>query len=130
MPKQACFGPIKVFSKMYPNVTYATGFQPAPISTSAYSEAGLWYALTATIASGLIIGVMSGFATRENPLSISITVVCCIYAYYASQTSLTGSLLDSYGLLWLLLPIAAMVAIDAIWSNWLGWISKYFEPSR
>lgn len=114
LPRQTCFGPIKIFSKMYPGVTYITGFQPGPMNVSAYGEAGLWYAIIVTIACGLIIGAVCSFAGFDGPLPITITVACSIYAYYASQVSLTSSLLDSYGLAWLLFPIGAMLIIQMI----------------
>jgi hypothetical protein len=117
LEKQPCFGPIKVFSKMYPDLTYTTGFQPAPASVSAYGEAGLWYVLAATILCGLIIGAISAFSTGDHPQSIVLIVACCIYAYYVSQTSLTGSLIDSYGLIWLLFPIVLMTIIQTAWAQ-------------
>lgn len=112
--QQTCFPPITVFKKMYPGVTYTTGYQPAPLNVSAYAEAGPWYVLFATIACGIILGVTASLARDRGPLSITIVVASCIYAYYATQSSLTGSLIDSYGLLWLLLPIGLMVSISAM----------------
>ena len=114
LPPQACFGPIKIFKKIYADITHTTGFQPAPLNISGYDEAGPWYALIATIACGLIIGSLSAFAKGKRPISISLTVACCFYAYYVSQTSLTGSLFDSYGLVWLLFPVGAMMAACAV----------------
>jgi hypothetical protein len=113
LPAQACFGPIKIFKEIYPDVTYATGFQPAPLNVSAFAEAGPWYALAATIICGLILGSLSALAKDASPISVSLTVACCVYAYYVSQTSLIGSLLDSYGLAWLLLPIVIMLTLAA-----------------
>ena len=55
---RTCFGPVKVYSKMRPRVTYATGFQPGPVNVSAYGEAGFWYVIAATAACGLILGVL------------------------------------------------------------------------
>ena len=52
-----CFAPIVVFRKMYPNVTYTTGHQPAPLNVSAYAEAGPWYVLFATLACGAFLVV-------------------------------------------------------------------------
>jgi len=114
LPPRTCFGPTKVYSKMRPLVTYATGFQPGPVNVSAYGEAGLWYVIAATAACGLILGILVSFAGGRDPLSIAIIVACCIYAYYATQVSLTGSLIDSYGLIWLILPLILMVAISAV----------------
>lgn len=111
---QKCFGPTKVFRLMYPKVTYVTGFAPAPINVSAYAEIGPVYALFAMVGCGAIIGALAFLARGRDPLSVSFGVAVCIYAYYVSQVSFTGSLFDSYGLFWLLLPIGTMAAISAI----------------
>jgi len=111
---RACFGPIKVFHEMYPHIGYATGFQPSAVNVSAYGESGPWYVLFATLVCGLIIGVLSAFAGGGGPLATTIAVACCIYSYYATQVSLMGSLLDSYGLFWLLLPLVVMAAISVV----------------
>ena len=88
---------------MYPKVTYATGFQPGPVNASAYGEAGVWYVLIATAACGLFIGLLAGFARDRSPLAITVTVACCIYAYYVSQDVPRGIAdRNSYGLAWLL----------------------------
>lgn len=109
-----CFAPIVIFRKMYPTVTYTTGYQPAPLNVSAYAEAGPWYVLFATVASGIVLGGLAALARDRSPLSIAVVIASCVYAYYVTQTSLTGSLIDSYGLMWLLLPIVAIVAIHRI----------------
>ena len=117
LPNQVCFGPIKVFRRMHPRFEYTVGFQPGPVNASAYGEAGPWYALAAMVACGLILGTLAALARGYDPLSIAITVACCIYAYYVAQTSLTGSLIDSYGLLWLMIPLILMVTINACCSK-------------
>jgi hypothetical protein len=113
LPKQSCFGPIKIFREMTSAVgsTVTVGYQPGPINATALGEAGPWYVLAATLACGIIIGLISSFGAGGSPLSISLSVAACIYAYYASQASLTGSLLDSYGLVWLLFPAAIMLSV-------------------
>jgi hypothetical protein len=64
--------------------------------------------------SGMIIGALSFFAHARNALSISITVVTCIFSYYLTQVSLTGSILDSYGLLWMLLPLVLAIILARV----------------
>ncbi|AHY53067.1 hypothetical protein [Bradyrhizobium japonicum] len=108
LPRAACFPPVVVFREMFPTINYATGFQSAPVNVSAYAEGGLLYAFLATIACGLIVGLMAAFARNRSPLEIVTLVAACVYAYVATQASLTGSLVDSYGLAWLALPIAAI----------------------
>jgi hypothetical protein len=116
LPAQACFVPIKVFSKIY-RQTAVQGFQPGPVNTSAYGEAGPAYVLAATIACGLILGFIAAFARSADALSVAITVASCVYAYYASQVSLTSLLIDSYGLVWLALPLVLMIGMAALWAT-------------
>ena len=92
----------------------------APLNVSAYAEAGPWYVLFATLACGGVFGGLAALARDRSPLSIAVVIVSCVYAYYATQTSFTGSLVDAYGLVWLLLPVVAMVAIHKITSRKLS----------
>ena len=110
---QHCSPPQKIFSRVYPSINYAVGYQPAPVSVSAYAEAGPWYALLATLGVGVLIGLIARLASTRDPISITLLVATCVFGYYAAQASLTGALLDSYGIVWLVLPIAAMVAASA-----------------
>lgn len=111
LPRKKCFAPIKVFHLMYPNISYVTGFAPAPANVSAYAELGLGYSFVVTIICGAIIGVLAFLARGRGPLAVSLGTAACIYVYYVTQVSLTASLIDSYGLLYLLLPIVAMALI-------------------
>lgn len=111
---QTCFGPIKVFDKMHPRLAYTVGFQPAPVNASAHAEAGPWYAVTAMAASGLVLGILAAFARGRDSLSIAMTVAGCVYAYYLTQSSFAGSLLDSYGLIWLISPLLLIIVIGAV----------------
>lgn len=113
IPRQTCFPPTKVFGLMYPSVTYVKGYAPAPVNVSAYSELGISYSFIAMILTGILIGMISFFANGRNPLSISLGVVACLFSYYVTQVSLTGSIFDSYGLVWLLLPVGLIVLINS-----------------
>ncbi|MET4202996.1 hypothetical protein [Bradyrhizobium sp. LA6.12] len=44
-------------------------------------------------------------------MNIATQVAGCLYAYYVTQVPLTATLLDSYGLVWLMAPLAAMRAL-------------------
>ncbi|MDE2376685.1 hypothetical protein [Bradyrhizobium sp.] len=103
-----CYPGTKVFPVMYPEVKYTTGSQPAGVSLSGYAEAGPPYAVLATVIAGVFIGLLSAVARGTDPASVVLQVVCCLYAYYVTQVPLAGTLLDSYGLFWLVAPIAAM----------------------
>lgn len=111
LPRQTCFPPTKIFSLMYPSVNYVQGYAPAPSNVSAYAESGIGYSLIAMTLSGMIVGALSFFAHARNALSISITVVTCIFSYYLTQVSLTGSILNSYGLLWMVLPLLLVILV-------------------
>ena len=111
---QTCFGPIKVFDKMHPRLAYTVGFQPAPVNASAHAEAGPWYAVAAMAASGLVLGILAAFARGRDSLSIAMTVAGCVYAYYLTQSSFAGSLLDPYGLIWLISPLLLIIVIGAV----------------
>jgi hypothetical protein len=63
---------------------------------------------------GLTIGGLAAFSFGKKSIAgVAIGAIACLYAYYVSQSSLAGSLLDSYGLVWLLLPVMIVVAIGA-----------------
>jgi hypothetical protein len=113
IPPQTCFPPTKIFSLMYPSVTYVKGYAPAPLNVSAYSELGIGYSFIAMIVAGILIGTISFFANGRNPLSISLGVAVCLFSYYVTQVSLTGSIFDSYGLVWLLFPVGLIVIITS-----------------
>lgn len=111
LPRQRCFPPTKIFSLMYPNVTYVQGFAPAPVNVSAYAESGPLYAVLAMVLCGGIIGLLAFLTRAGGALSVSLAVSACIFSYYVTQVSFTGLLVDSYGLLWMVLPLACMILI-------------------
>src|SRR5262245_28620724 len=53
IPKQVCFPASKVFSAMYPAVTYVQGQAPAAAHVSAVAELGPWFSLLVIIVSGV-----------------------------------------------------------------------------
>ncbi|APG10537.1 hypothetical protein BKD09_19610 [Bradyrhizobium japonicum] len=108
---QPCYPATKVFAVIYPAITYTMGSQPAGVSLSGYAEGGLFYAVLATVIAGSLIGVISVLARGNDPMSIAMQVAGCLYAYYVTQVPLTATLLDSYGLVWLIAPLAAMRAL-------------------
>lgn len=107
-----CYPPTKIFRAMYPSINYVVGFAPAPAQVAAYAEVGMLYALFVPAMIGIIIGALAFFARGASPLSVTAGVALCIYAYYVTQASMTGALLHSYGLFWLLLPLFVMIAVS------------------
>ncbi|WP_354114947.1 hypothetical protein [Bradyrhizobium sp. LA7.1] len=108
---QPCYPATKVFAVIYPAITYTMGSQPAGVSLSGYAEEGLFYAVLATVIAGSLIGLISVLARGNDPMSIAMQVAGCLYAYYVTQVPLTATLLNSYGLVWLIAPLAAMRAL-------------------
>ncbi|MET4040511.1 hypothetical protein ABIC03_002202 [Bradyrhizobium sp. RT6a] len=108
---QPCYPATKVFAVIYPAITYTTGSQPAGVSLSGYAEGGPFYAVLATAIAGSLIGLISALTRRNDPMSIAMQVAGCLYAYYMTQVPLTATLLDSYGLVWLIAPLVAMRAL-------------------
>ena len=99
MPDQSCFPPIKIFGVMYPRIRNVVGYAPAPVHVAAIAEAGPWYSLLAMMICGLTIGGLAAFSSGKKSIAgVAIGAIACLYAYYVSQSSLAGSLLDSYGL--------------------------------
>ena len=58
-------------------------------------------------------GALAFFANGDDPFSVTLCVAGCVFAYYLTQTSFTGSIIDSYGLLWMVLPLAIMKAMNS-----------------
>lgn len=113
-PRQRCFPSTKIFSLMYPNVKYVQGFAPAAVNVSAYAESGPLYAIFAMVLCGGIIGLLAFLTKAGGALSISLAVAACIFSYYVTQVPFTGLLVDSYGLLWLVLPLVCMILIASL----------------
>lgn len=120
-----CYPSTKVFPVMYPEIKYTTGSQPAGVSLSGYAEAGPLYAVLATVIAGALIGLLSALARGTDPVSIALQVASCLYAYYVTQVPLTGTLVDGYGLLWLVAPIAAMCVM-----TWMAGIAFPIESPK
>ena len=108
--RERCFASRSIFDRMYPTITYTIGNAPAPANVAAFAAAGWWYVILATVLCGVVIGAISFLARGRTPLSAATCVAACVYAYYVCQTSFVGSLVDSYGLFWLLMPLAVCAA--------------------
>lgn len=110
-----CFAPLKGYRAAYPYNRTVAGYLPAPVNASGLAEAGPAWAVLATLIAGIVIGILSAlFAGVRSPLAAAIAVAACIYAYYVSQASLTGSFVDSYGLVWTLGTVALVIALTKL----------------
>jgi hypothetical protein len=113
-----CEPEIEVFKAMYPEVTHVVGYQPAPVQLMSLAQGGPVFAVLATLMVGLAIGAFVALlGAGRTPLLIAASVAICIYAYYATQTSLRGALFHGYGLLWCSLPLAGIL-LFSILTRW------------
>ncbi|QOG20473.1 hypothetical protein [Bradyrhizobium sp. SEMIA] len=120
-----CYAPIKVFKLMYPSVSFVTGYAPAPAQVAAFAESGMIWSTIVLIIGGAIIGTGASLLARgRDPLSCASAVAICVFCYYFTQSSLTGSLVHSYGLFWLLLPIVAITAAAHLRNEAPKWFYK------
>ena len=111
VPKQRCFPANKVFSAMYPTVTYVQGQAPASAHVSAIAELGPWFAFVVMIAAGLAIGITSRLAQHCGPvLRIAVIAAVSVFAYNLTQVPFTGALTYSQGFIVFLFPVALIVA--------------------
>jgi hypothetical protein len=111
IPKQKCFPANKVFSAMYPAVTYVQGQAPAAAHVSAVAELGPWFSLLVVIVSGVAIGMASGFARFCEPvLSAGMIAAASVFAYNLTQVPFVGALTYSQGFVVFLFPVALILA--------------------
>jgi hypothetical protein len=111
IPKQVCFPASKVFSAMYPAVTYVQGQAPAAAHVSAVAELGPWFSLLVIIVSGVAIGMASGFARFCEPvLSAGMIAAASVFAYNLTQVPFVGALTYSQGFIVFLFPVALILA--------------------
>ena len=111
LPKQTCFPASKVFSAMYPSLTYVQGQAPASAHVSAVAELGPWFAFIVMIAAGLAIGITSQLTRLCGPvLRIGIIAAVSVFAYNLTQVPFVGALTYSQGFIVFLFAVALMVA--------------------
>jgi len=115
LPKQACFPASKVFSAMYPSLTYVQGQAPASAHVSAVAELGPWFAFVVMIASGLAIGIASQLTRFCGPvLGIGIIAAVSVFAYDLTQVTFMGALTYSQGFVVFLFPVALIVVSQRV----------------
>lgn len=120
-----CYAPVKVFKLMYPSISFVTGYAPAPAQVAAFAESGIIWATIVLIIGGAIIGTgASLLGDRRDPLACATAVAICVFCYYFTQSSLTGSLVHSYGLIWLLLPVIMIRAASYVRNEAPKWLYK------
>jgi hypothetical protein len=115
IPKQTCFPASKVFSAMYPSLTYVQGQAPASAHASAIAELGPWFAFVVMIAAGLAIGITSQLARHCGPvLRIGIIAAVSVFAYNLTQVPFVGALTYSQGFIVFLFTVVLIVASQRV----------------
>jgi hypothetical protein len=128
LPKQTCFPASKVFSAMYPDITYVQGQAPAAAHISALAEYGVWFSFLVMIGCGLAIGIAAQLARLCEPtLSAGMIAAAAVLAYNLTQVPFVGALSYSQGYVVFLLPVALIAGIPVLSrailtpiARWLG----------
>ena len=132
IPKQTCFPANKVFSAMYPSVTYVQGQAPASAHVSALAELGPWFAFVVMIAAGLAIGITSQLARHCGPvLRIGVITAVSVFAYNLTQVPFMGALTYSQGFIVFFFPVALIVASRHVLSAFstAGYLGPSIAPA-
>src|SRR5262249_34278693 len=86
LPKQTCFPASKIFSAMYPDITYVQGQAPAAAHISALAEFGLWFSFIVMMGCGLVIGIATQLARLCEPiLSAGMIAAAAVFSYNLTQ---------------------------------------------
>lgn len=100
-----------VFDQMYPAITWVQGAVASPAHVRAFAQAGLGYALFSLCVVGLIIAGLAWLRNwKTSPYQFAIFSQAILVAYYLSQTSIRGILVESFSIMF------GLVAIGAVWS--------------
>jgi hypothetical protein len=114
MPAQACFPASKVFSAMYPSITYLQGQAPAAAHVSAIAELGPLFAFVVIAMVGIAIGLTTGFARLCEPvLGAAMIAAVSVFAYNLTQVPFVGALTYSQGLVVFLFPVALIILVQS-----------------
>jgi hypothetical protein len=128
LPKQTCFPASKIFSAMYPDITYVQGQAPAAAHISALAEFGPWFSFLVMIGCGLAIGLAAQFARLGEPvLSAGMIAATAVFAYNLTQVPFIGALTYGQGYVAFLLPVALIAGIPVLSRTILAPISRWLR---
>lgn len=104
-----------VMNYMYPDTTYVQGAAPAPAHLTAYAEGGISWSIVILLAIGGVIGIAGRIGKHAHTaLTRTIFVCLCISIYYFTQSGFWLSFQATYGLIWALFSLMAIVATEYI----------------
>jgi hypothetical protein len=126
LPKQTCFPASKIFSVMYPDITYVQGQAPAAAHISALAEFGPWFSFLVMIGCGLAIGLAAQFARLCEPiLGAGMIAAAAVFAYNLTQVPFVGALTYGQGYVAFLLPVALIAGIPVLSRALPGRIARW-----
>jgi hypothetical protein len=104
-----------VFDYMYPSVFWTQGAAAGASHLRAYSQGGIIWASLATVIVWLLIRLLGRLRkSLSGPIGFAFLVQSGVTLYHLTQTSLRGAVLESYGLLWGVIPLVALVVLSSI----------------
>lgn len=107
---------LDVFDQMYPGMAeFIQGAVAAPAHMRAYAQAGVVYALAVLVAIGVILKLVAAVRRRvRGPLTFALHMQMLVVLYYLSQVTLRDTFISSYGIVWSLLGLGAILAVRAL----------------
>ncbi|MBV9083684.1 MAG: hypothetical protein JOZ62_13475 [Acidobacteriaceae bacterium] len=107
---------IRVFDYMYPDIFWVQGHAAAPAHICAFAQGGIAPALLVMLLIGGAIVFVGRLRSRvaNSPVLFGVYIQGLIALYFLTQVSLRGALLESYGLLYAVLPVAALMGVRGV----------------
>lgn len=107
-----------VFDYMYPDIFWTQGAAAGASHIRAYSQGGIVWASMALVLIWLFIRLLGRLRkSLSGPVEFAVLVQSGVTLYYLTQTSLRGAVLESYGLVWGVIPLLALVVLSSILRN-------------
>lgn len=107
-----------VFDYMYPLVFWTQGAAAGASHIRAYTQGGILWASAALVIIGLFIHLLGRMRkSLSGPVGFALLVQSGVTLYYLTQTSLRGAFIESYGMLWGVLPLVLLVVLSSILRN-------------
>lgn len=107
-----------IFDYMYPDVFWTQGAAAAASHLRAYTQGGVVWACVALVIVSLFIRFLGCLRqSLSGPIGFAFLVQSGVSLYYLTQTSIRGAFLESYGLLWAVLPLFFLIVLSSILRN-------------